>query len=159
MNIPARHHHARLFVLATLCALAAALAPTRGANMAAARQASAGPTYGGTLRIAFTGTMDNFDPAWAFLEDSWYILNGGLFDGLYRYDRHGQPQLDLAAAPPTVSADRKVWTFTLRKGVRFSNGTEVTADDLAFSITRVLDPHLKPSPSPDQTTDAVFQGS
>lgn len=160
MNIHARYRHPYRFATTILC-LMMALAPLLGVSAAPRqpRYAAAAPVRGGTLRIAFTGVMDNFDPAWAFLEDSWYIINGGLFNGLYRFDRTGQPQLDLAAAPPTVSADRKTWTFTLRRGVRFSNGAEVTADDLAFSITRVLSPHLKPSPSPDQTTNAVFQGS
>lgn len=158
MNTRARCRHPYLCAATTLCMIAA-LVPTLGVTAATVRHAVAGPVRGGTLRMAFTGVMDNFDPAWAFLEDSWYIINGGMFNGLYRFDRTGQPQLDLAAAPPTVSANRKSWTFTLRRGVRFSNGAEVTADDLAFSITRVLNPYLKPSPSPDQTTDAVFQGS
>jgi ABC-type transport system substrate-binding protein len=56
-------------------------------------------------------------------------MNGTLYDGLYQFDRNGVPRLDLAAAPPTISADRKVWTFHLRKGVHFSNGMELTADD------------------------------
>jgi ABC-type transport system substrate-binding protein len=69
-----------------------------------------------------------------------FVINGTLYNGLYKFDRSGSPQLDLAAAPPTISADRKTWTFTIRKGVRFSNGLEVSADDFKFSMMRALDP-------------------
>ncbi|HZS92587.1 MAG TPA: ABC transporter substrate-binding protein, partial [Chloroflexota bacterium] len=69
------------------------------------------------------------------------------------------PQLDLAAAPPTISSDHLTWTFHIRKGVRFSNGMPVTAEDLRYSITRSLDPHLKPGPSWGQAADEIFQGS
>jgi ABC-type transport system substrate-binding protein len=151
--------HRGLCALAALCTLliCALSAPAAGASRAPS--ATAGPVYGGTLHVAYTGNMVSFDPAWAFLEDDWFLITGGLYNGLYRFDRNGQPQLDLAAAPPVVSADRKTWTFTLRKGVLFSNGLEVTADDVKFSIMRVLSPHLKPSVSPAQATDEIYQGS
>src|SRR5207249_1225528 len=55
--------------------------------------------------------------------------------------------------------DHKVWTFRIRKGVRFSNGLPLTASDVKFSITRTLDPHLKPTVSWGQTTDPIFQGA
>lgn len=82
-----------------------------------------------------------------------------LYNGLYQFDRYAEPRLDLAAAPPTISPDRKVWTFHLRKGVRFSNGLPLTAYDLKYSITRTLDPHLKPGVSWGQPTDLIFQGA
>jgi ABC-type transport system substrate-binding protein len=125
--------------------------------VSATSRAASAPTHGGTLRVAYTGNFVTFDPGQASFDD-WFLMNGTLFNGLYYYDRNGVPQLDLAAQPPVVSADLKTWTFTLRKGVRFSNGMEVTADDVAFSITRVIDPHVKPSPSWGQPTDLIFQG-
>jgi len=36
------------------------------------------------------------------------------------------------------SADHKRWTFTLRKGVKFHNGDEVTSEDVKFSLTRAM---------------------
>ena len=42
-----------------------------------------------------------------------------------------------------ASRDGLTWTFTLRKGVHFHHGREVTADDVVYSLTRVLDPRLK----------------
>ncbi len=38
------------------------------------------------------------------------------------------------------SADAKVWTVTLRKGVTFHDGRSLTADDVVFSLRRHLDP-------------------
>jgi ABC-type transport system substrate-binding protein len=120
--------------------------------------APAGPRYGGTVRVDFAIQALTFDPAQAQFAD-YRLVVGALFDGLYRLDRNGRPQLDLAAAPPTVSANRTVWTFRLRRGVRFSSGMELTADDVTFTLTRTLDPHLKPVPSWGQTIDDIFVGS
>jgi peptide/nickel transport system substrate-binding protein/oligopeptide transport system substrate-binding protein len=65
-----------------------------------------------------------------------------VFDGLVRFDQ------TLTIAPALAefwkpSRDGLTWTFTLRKGVRFHHGREVTADDVVFSLTRLLDPRVK----------------
>lgn len=156
-----RHHprrYVRLLVPAALGALAALLVPTLGAVATTARHAAQQPARGGTIHIAYVAPFRSLDPAQAVSSD-WYAINGTLYNGLYQFDRHGQPQLDLAAAPPAVTSGGTVWTFHLRKGVLFHNGTEVTAGDLAYSITRVLDPHLKPAVSWGQSADEVFQGA
>jgi peptide/nickel transport system substrate-binding protein/oligopeptide transport system substrate-binding protein len=65
-----------------------------------------------------------------------------IFDGLVQYDQ------TLSVAPALAefwraSRDNLTWTFTLRKGVKFHHGREVTADDVVFSYTRLLDPKVK----------------
>ena len=152
MNRPAR-----LPLSAILLTLVALLASTAGAGAAATRHTTPGPTRGGTVEIAFSDDMTTFDAAQAYSSD-WTVMNGTMYNGLYQFDRNGVPRLDLATAA-VVSADRKVWTFHLRKGVRFSNGLPMTADDLKYSIMRTLDPTLKPSVSWGQTTDEIFTGS
>src|SRR3989441_5697008 len=42
-----------------------------------------------------------------------------------------------------ASRDGLTWTFTLRKGVRFHNGREVTAEDVVYSLTRLVDPKTR----------------
>lgn len=148
--------HRRLLVPAALCAAVVVVTSTPGAG-AAVRHVTASPVRGGTLRIGYSGSMVSFDPALADNDDYGLVL-GALSNGLYQFDRHGVAQLDLAADAPAISPDRKTWTFHIRKGVLFHNGMEVTADDVKFSLTRVLDPHLKPAISWGQTTDEIFQG-
>jgi peptide/nickel transport system substrate-binding protein/oligopeptide transport system substrate-binding protein len=43
----------------------------------------------------------------------------------------------------TASRDGLVWTFKLKKGVKFHNGREVTAEDFVYSFTRIIDPATK----------------
>jgi len=144
-------------VIALLATGSLLVAPQFGARAVASPKSASGPVRGGTLHVGFSGSMVSLDPAQAYSDD-WVIMQGTLFNALYQFDRNAQPQLDLAAAPPTISADHLVWTFKLRQGVQFSNGQELTADDVAFTLTRVLDPHLKPAVSWGQSADEVFKG-
>jgi len=148
----------RFLAVPALLAVLALPMPSRPAAVAMALLEESRSAQANTLNIGYTAGFTTFDPAQA-LGDDWFVMNGTLYNGLYQADRHGIPQLDLAASPPTISADHRVWTFALRKGVHFSNGEELTADDVAFSITRTLDPHLKPAVSWGQSADAVFTGS
>ncbi|MBI4247031.1 MAG: ABC transporter substrate-binding protein [Candidatus Rokubacteria bacterium] len=64
-----------------------------------------------------------------------------VFDGLVQFDR------TLAITPALAqhwkaSRDGLTWTFTLRRGVRFHDGNEITSDDVVYSITRLLDPKV-----------------
>jgi oligopeptide transport system substrate-binding protein len=65
-----------------------------------------------------------------------------VFDGLVQFDA------TLTIVPALArfwraSRDGLTWTFDLRRGVRFHHGREVTADDVVYSLTRVLDPRVK----------------
>ena len=63
--------------------------------------------------------------------------------------RPGPVRSDADASAPALaqfwkaSRDGLHWTFTLRKGVKFHHGREVTADDVVFSLTRILDPRTQ----------------
>jgi ABC-type transport system substrate-binding protein len=70
---------------------------------------------------------------------------------------------EVAASLPAVSRDGKTYTFTIRKGFRFSTGTAVTAANYANAINRVLNPAMA-SPGADYVqeiagADAVRQGA
>lgn len=64
---------------------------------------------------------------------------GQIFDGLVALD----PGLNIVPALAdtwTISRDGRIYTFHLREGVRFHDGTPLTADDVVFSVKRLLDP-------------------
>ncbi len=46
----------------------------------------------------------------------------------------------LAARMPEVSADKRTYTFEIKRGVRFANGRELIADDFVYSIERNFEP-------------------
>jgi peptide/nickel transport system substrate-binding protein/oligopeptide transport system substrate-binding protein len=65
-----------------------------------------------------------------------------IFDGLVEFDQ------TLSVVPALAqfwkaSRDGLTWTFTLRRGVRFHHGREVTADDVVYSFTRLVEPRTK----------------
>ena len=63
-------------------------------------------------------------------------VNEILFDGLIRVDDRFEPKPHLAQAWET-SADGRVWTFHIRTGIKFHDGVELTAEDVAFTFMKV----------------------
>lgn len=61
-----------------------------------------------------------------------------VFEGLVKPDTNGD-LIDAVASSHTISEDHKTYTFTLREGVRFHNGADVTVDDVRYSIERCAD--------------------
>jgi peptide/nickel transport system substrate-binding protein len=61
-----------------------------------------------------------------------------LFDDLFEFDDRFEPKPHLAQAWET-SADGRVWTFHLRSGVKFHDGVELTAEDVAFTYRKVME--------------------
>ena len=59
-----------------------------------------------------------------------------VYEGLVKLDQDGEIK-PLLADKWDVSPDRKTYTFTLHKGVTFTNGAPFTADDVVFSLDRV----------------------
>lgn len=60
-------------------------------------------------------------------------------EGLYRLDKNGKPQPALAVSTKE-SKDGQRYTFTLRKGAKWSNGDPVRAQDFVYSWQRTVDP-------------------
>jgi oligopeptide transport system substrate-binding protein len=65
-----------------------------------------------------------------------------IFDGLVQFDQTLTIKPALAEFW-RASRDGLTWTFELRKGVKFHHGREVTADDVVYSLTRILDPRTR----------------
>jgi peptide/nickel transport system substrate-binding protein len=65
-----------------------------------------------------------------------------IFDGLVEFD-HTLTVVPALAKYWKATRDGLTWTFMLRKGVTFHHGREVVADDVVYSLTRLLDPRVK----------------
>jgi oligopeptide transport system substrate-binding protein len=105
--------------------------------------ASAGSKFGGTYRRALANNPTTLDPA--FVSDIYSrTVVRQIVDGLVQFDAHLNP-IPAIAEFWEASRDGLTWTFTLRRGVKFHHGREVTAEDFAYSFTRLLDAK-NPSP-------------
>ncbi|MFF4331234.1 ABC transporter substrate-binding protein [Streptomyces sp. NPDC001591] len=66
--------------------------------------------------------------------------NSKIFDGLLTHDADMKLKPALAEALPEVSADGRTYTYTLRRGVKFSDGEPFSARDVEFTYRTILDP-------------------
>jgi peptide/nickel transport system substrate-binding protein len=87
-----------------------------------------------TLRLVPHADVANFDPIWT---SAYIARNAGLlvWDTLYGIDANLRPQRQMIEAEE-VSPDGLTWTFRLRPGLKFHDGTPVLAKDAAASIRR-----------------------
>ena len=99
--------------------------------------------FGGMYRRVLGDNPSTLDPA--FVTDIYgRAVVSQIFDGLVQFDAHLKP-IPAIAEFWEASRDGRTWTFTLRRGVKFHHGREVTAHDFVYSFTRLLDPK-KPGP-------------
>lgn len=97
------------------------------------------PQRGGTFVFHHESDVRGFDPHVSFDE----LSNIGIklmFDGLLDYDEEMRLVPSLAEALPEVSDGGRTFTFRLREGVRFHNGRTLTAEDVRWSVERMLHP-------------------
>jgi peptide/nickel transport system substrate-binding protein len=98
---------------------------------------------GGTLRFAHSGDWDSLDPADTYYAYSWNFarLYGRSLTMFKSAPGEEGATLvpDLAESLGTPNADATQWTYTLRQGVRFDDGTPVTSRDVKYAVERSLD--------------------
>src|SRR5438270_3970013 len=95
------------------------------------------PQYGGTLRVAMHSTITSLDPADSTQQDSFARRNLILlvYENLVTADESGRPEPGLAISwqeYPQPTNQR--WEFRVRRGVRFHDGTALTAEVAATSL-------------------------
>lgn len=91
-----------------------------------------------TLRIGIGTSLARLDPLMTTIGDE-YIYDNLVFNGLTRMAEDLSAQPDLAESW-SFSPDLRSWTFKLRRGVKFHDGSEMTAADVIAVYTRLLDP-------------------
>ena len=91
-----------------------------------------------TFHVAMLGEgVDSLNPFLGFQAPS-YEMWGLTYDYLTGYSMKDMSPEPSLATKWTKSPDGKTWTFTVRKGVTFSDGVPLTAKDVAFTFNRVL---------------------
>jgi peptide/nickel transport system substrate-binding protein len=90
-----------------------------------------------TLTIGLASDPGTLDPAEA-VDESALLITRHLYEGLTAYEPGGTRAIPALAEAWDTSADGLKWTFHLRPGVRFSDGTPLTADSAARNFKRWL---------------------
>lgn len=132
MNVPRVTSWRRTWVV-----LAAALSLTLLASPAAAQ-----PVSGGDFTFGYSSSfVDILDPHVTSQSISHFIMLN-IFDPLVSLRTDGQVVPGLAESW-TSSPDGLVWTFKLKPGVKFHDGTPLNAQAVKFSFDRMVDPETK----------------
>ncbi len=118
--------------LITVSALAV-LAGCGGSGSSTSASPSGAPVRGGDLVIARTADSQSMNNTTVFDNESIWVFEQ-IFQPLYTVTPDGKGVTPMLATSYTVSADKKTYTFTLRSGVKFSNGKAMTSADVKFSL-------------------------
>src|SRR5436189_4739103 len=95
------------------------------------------PASAATFRFAFQGELKSLDP-YSLNESFTLGMLGNVYEALTRRDNDLKIVPGLAERWEMVEPTR--WRFYLRKGVKFQNGEDFTADDVVFSAERSFKP-------------------
>jgi peptide/nickel transport system substrate-binding protein len=121
---------------------AVALLAATGLAALSASAAQAADHTGGTLKLVSSSAAGTIDPQINYTAQDWqifYITN----DGLVEFKKDEGPGSndvvpDLATSIPAPEDGGKTYVFTLRKGIKFSTGADVTPDDVVASFQRLF---------------------
>lgn len=93
---------------------------------------------GGTLRIGVQGDPVELDPGLVLLDAAGLVIDF-VYEGLTHEGPDLSPQPRLAT-DWTISDDGLTYTFNLRQGVTFHNGRDFVAEDVKYTIDRIMNP-------------------
>jgi len=98
---------------------------------------------GGTLKMANDADWDSLDPGDTYYGYSWNFIRNYTRSLVTFKSAPGEKSLqlvpDLAETLGKASPDAKTWTYKLRAGVKFEDGTPVTSTDVKYAVARSLD--------------------
>ena len=96
------------------------------------------PKPGGTLRVAWEADIGGLDPYISPGVQSWHVV-GNLFSSLLSIDANLNYIPELATSWD-IQENGKVYVFHLRKGVKFTDGTDFDAEVVRWNYQRIMDP-------------------
>ncbi|HIX25560.1 MAG TPA: peptide ABC transporter substrate-binding protein [Candidatus Lachnoclostridium avicola] len=129
--------------------------PTQAAEESAAETAAAEPAEAQELTFVLNNEPDSLDPSYTNNSFASPFLTN-LFEGLVTYDENGE------LAPGNAESwesndDMTVWTFHLRDGLKWSDGTPLMAKDYVYSALHVMTPTTT-SQYVNMMTDYIVNG-
>jgi ABC-type transport system substrate-binding protein len=124
----------RLWLSAGLLAAGAVL-------LATARLASAAQQSGGIFRVGFAGASVQIDPQVSYITTGWW-MEYATAAKLYNWGDRGTKLVPEVASRTVISNRGRTYTFFLRKGFRFSDGSPVTAKNFAYAFERIANSDL-----------------
>jgi peptide/nickel transport system substrate-binding protein len=126
--------HVRLVFAAVLALSACQVPPVPG--VATPTPTSAGTVEsGGIFRVALTADATTLDP-WNANDTNTLLVTRQIFETLVDYDSAGFKIVPKLAETWSVSPDGRSWTFVLRRGVKFHDGTDLDAAAVVVSFDR-----------------------
>jgi peptide/nickel transport system substrate-binding protein len=142
-----RKHVLSLLMLVAGIALLVAATSVGAASSATTKKGSAEARKGGTLRVnEASEDFDFVDPQLAYRTDDWAMIYTTSMPLVGFQEKAGAAGAQLvpvgATSFPTVSKNGRVYTFHVRKGLRFSDGSPVTAAAYQRSWERILSPKM-----------------
>jgi peptide/nickel transport system substrate-binding protein len=121
------------------------LAACSGSTPTSSKQKVTGPPLNrdpGTLVVAMDAFSADFDPASYFLLSA-IVPNFGIYDSLMRMKGNSATETKpWLAQRISTNADKSVWTFTLRPGVKYSDGKPFDGSALKAAYTRTITANL-----------------
>lgn len=102
------------------------------------------PIKGGELTVALETDVRGFDSVkGGVLGQTGEIVMGVIQEPLLRWDTEAGAPLPGLATEWSANEDQTIWTFKLLPGVKFHDGTDFDAGDVAAHYNRILDPEAK----------------
>ncbi len=126
-------------LVAAACGPAASPSPSPGASPGASPTGAASPQPVGerTLVFADAGEPSTIDPAIANI--NWELtITRNVYDHLTTYNSNDPGTILPALATEWTNDGANLWTFKLRRGVKFHDGSDFTAEDVKATIDRML---------------------
>jgi len=106
-----------------------------------------------TLRFGCFSYSDVLDPG-QMINSGWAVSRYGVGECLFRFD-DSMNAVPWLADSYTVSDDHKTWTIHVRDGVKFSNGSDMTAQSVVDEFQRIYDMEEANSTKPSKFIDMV----
>ncbi len=154
LGAPARRLPIDLLLAGAALLLVGAAVPNGVVPPRGSRAPSVAPKRGGVLHVASLVNIRSLDPALAY-EEAFRSIAELVFARLITFDAEGRLIPDLATEVPR-SPDGRSYTFELRPGLHFHDGSELLARDIQRSFERLLHPK---TPTPAASLYLMIQGA